>query len=235
METSLLIAALSMGFIGSFHCAGMCGPLVLLLPFQWLEGWRKYLGMALYHLGRITVYAALGAVLYSFKSFFKPSWQQDVSIVLGCLLMIAGLLSIAGKQTLTQHFPWVNFVRRKIGIVFGKPQAGYLLAAGMLNGMLPCGLVYMALSLAITGSSIGVSIATMYAFGLGTVPMLSVIIALKGRTTIFRKPIIQRLVPIAMFVCGGLCLLRGMNLGIPYLSPQMVVEEQGVKSNCCHH
>ena len=79
MDTLTYSMALVMGFTGSLHCAGMCGPIVWVMPFQQFAGPRKMLALALYHLGRISVYAALALVLFSFRGLFRPAVQQYIS------------------------------------------------------------------------------------------------------------------------------------------------------------
>ena len=229
-----LYAALSMGFLGSLHCAGMCGPIMLILPFQFLKGWKKIAGISLYHLGRISVYATMGLILHSFKSLFQPHYQQYISIILGASLLIMGILSFLSNGSRQLKLPWMDFVKRQSGKVLGRPELHLLLAAGILNGLLPCGLVYMALSMATTASTPQAAMLTMYAFGFGTMPMLIAIIVLKGKIAAFRMQSIRRFVPVIMLLFGVLFMLRGMNLGIPYLSPQVSMDHHVVKSCCCH-
>jgi len=229
-----LYAALSMGFLGSLHCAGMCGPIMLILPFQFLNGWKKVAGIGLYHLGRISVYALMGLVLHSFKSLFLPQWQQYISIALGVSLLLLGIFSFLNNGSRQIKMPWLDFVKRQSGKVLGRPELHLLLAGGILNGLLPCGLVYMALSLATSAATPQAAMLTMYAFGLGTMPMLIAIIVLKGKISMLRMQSIRRFVPVIMLLFGVLFMLRGMNLGIPYLSPQVSMDHHVVKSCCCH-
>ena len=234
MNAIMLIAALSMGFFGSLHCAGMCGPIMLILPFRFLKGWRKIAAIKLYHFGRISVYAAMGFVLHSFRHLFQPQWQRYISVGLGSLLLVVAVLSFTSGNNIQLRLPWLNFVKRQSSRFIGRPDLGALTIAGMLNGLLPCGLVYMALSLAATAPSGGSAVLVMYAFGLGTVPMLLAVTLLKGRLRFLQQASLRSAVPVIMLFFGGLFILRGMNLGIPWLSPQVVVTQHTVKSSCCH-
>lgn len=234
MITVLLFTALSMGFLGSLHCAGMCGPIMLILPFQQLSGWKKVAGITVYHFGRITVYALMGLLLHSFKELFHPSWQQYISMGLGVLLLCFGGFSFFMSADKAIRMPWLNFVKKRLAKVMGNPAPEALAIAGVLNGLLPCGLVYMALALAATAPSSMAAMAAMYAFGAGTLPMLVSIILLKQKVPLGILNKVRSFVPIMIFVFGGLFLLRGMNLGIPYLSPQVSIANQVIKSNCCH-
>src|SRR5690606_36986572 len=106
--------------------------------------------------------------------------------------------------------------------------------SGVLNGLLPCGLVYMALSASTVAATPLQTVMLMYAFGLGTVPMLVTLTVLRNKASFVRNLSARKLVPVAMFVFGALFMVRGMNLGIPYLSPKITVEKNEVKASCCH-
>ncbi|PZF71346.1 sulfite exporter TauE/SafE family protein [Taibaiella soli] len=234
MMTALLMSFL-MGLTGSLHCAGMCGPIMWVMPFQSLQGGKKLAGVLLYHLSRITVYVLLALVLYSFRSFFHPQWQQYVSVALGGLLLLMGVFYFLPNSALRVKLPWTKWVQHKLGAIIGNPKLSTLAAAGFLNGLLPCGLVYMALSAALTAQTAANAAALIFVFGLGTMPMLLTLIFLRNRFTALRNLSLRKMVPVLMFVFGSLFVLRGMNLGIPYLSPKVVVEHQQIKSCCCHH
>jgi sulfite exporter TauE/SafE len=224
--------ALLMGIAGSLHCAGMCGPIVLVMPFQALNGFRKWIGITIYHLGRISVYALLGLILHSFTSVFQPQWQQYISVVLGGLLLVAGALSFFSARFKIK-LPWTGFITGQLGRFMGSPRLSGLFLTGALNGLLPCGLVYMALSMAVTAEAAWHSMALMFAFGLGTTPMLLALTVLKMRVSQL-LPAFRRLVPVVVFCFGCLLLLRGLDLGIPWLSPEVEMEHQTVKASCCH-
>ena len=233
MNISIAIMALLMGFTGSLHCAGMCGPIVWIMPFQLFTGIKKYLAIALYHIGRISVYALLALTLHSFRSLFDPKIQQGISIALGVVLLATGIISFFPGHFRQMKLPWAEFVKKQLGHVIGKPGLGAIAAAGMLNGLLPCGLVYMALSASMTLNSSAGVVGLIYLFGLGTLPMLVSITLLKTKVQFLRGGQIKKLVPIVVFSFGCLFVLRGMNLGIPYLSPKVVVAQNGIHS-CCH-
>ena len=233
MNTSTLIMALLMGFTGSLHCAGMCGPIVWIMPFQLFSGIRKALAIALYHAGRISVYALLAIVLHSFRDLFDPKLQQYISIVLGSILLLGGIASFfSGRMQV--KLPWGEFVKKQLGNVIGKPGLGAITAAGILNGMLPCGLVYMALSASMTQPTATQAAGLIYIFGIGTLPMLVSITLLKNKVQFLRGGHLKKLVPIVVFSFGCLFVLRGMNLGIPYLSPKVAISQHGLHSCCCH-
>ncbi len=235
MSTLTFTMAFLMGFTGSLHCAGMCGPILMIMPFQAFEGAKRALAMALYHFGRISVYASLALVLHSFRSLFDPKLQQYLSIGLGGVLLILGILSFVPNHLLKIKAPWTEMVKRQLGNIVGRPGLGAITISGMLNGLLPCGLVYMALSASMTASTSLQTILLIYSFGLGTVPMLIGISMLRSKLSFLRSNNVRKLVPVMVFAFGFLFVLRGMNLGIPYLSPKVEVAEHEVRSCCSKH
>jgi sulfite exporter TauE/SafE len=226
--------ALLMGLTGSLHCAGMCGPIIWVMPFGMMNGIKKWLGIALYHLARISVYALMGFVLHSFKSLFQPQWQQYISIALGVILLTVGFLSFVPNNKLSISLPWAGFVKKQLGRFIGNPNLFSLFMAGLLNGLLPCGLEYMALSSTVVAPTATQAVVLMYVFGLGTIPMMVAITIFKHQSGILRMPNIKKLVPVTLLFFGSILVVRGMNLGIPYLSPKVSVEHNTVKASCCH-
>lgn len=234
METAAVLMAFLMGFTGSLHCAGMCGPIIWIMPFHAFKGAKKVIAIALYHLGRISVYALMAVLLYSFKELFNPRLQQYISILSGVILLIAGLISFVPSHNFKFNLPWSNPVKNSLAKVIGNPQLGAITAAGILNGMLPCGLVYMALSATIAMPTVTGAALLMYVFGIGTLPMLVGITLLKSRMSFTKGVNIKRFAPAIVFSFGLLFVLRGLNLGIPYLSPKVEVTAKEVKASCCH-
>jgi uncharacterized protein len=226
--------AFIMGLTMSLHCAGMCGPIVWIMPFQHFRGFRKAIAIAGYHLGRMSAYATLALALYSFRSIFSPSIQSNISIAMGCLLLAMGIISFLPAGKLSVNLPWADAVKKNLGRFVAKPSPAALTVAGFLNGLLPCGLVYVALSASLAAQSYLQAAAAMYCFGAGTVPMLVAVTVLKGRMSVLRLPAFRNFVPVAMLLFGSVFVLRGMNLGIPYLSPKIEVTQTGVKACCCH-
>lgn len=233
MNSLTLSMAFLMGLTGSLHCAGMCGPIIWIMPFNNMVGLRKWLSVFLYHFGRVTVYALMALVLHSFKSLFHPQWQQTISIVLGSVFLLAGIVSFIPGSKLKIALPWMEIVKRQLGKYIGNPALPAIFTSGMLNGLLPCGMVYMALSATVSAGNAVSAMGLMYAFGFGTMPMLISITILKRRFSVLNIHF-AKLVPVTLFVFGSLFVMRGMNLGIPYLSPKVVVEHNEVKASCCH-
>jgi uncharacterized protein len=233
MENLSLTIALLMGLTGSLHCAGMCGPILLVMPFHLLEGAMRWWGIAVYHIGRVSTYVALGLVLYSFRSLFNPSVQHYVSSTMGLLLLLAGIYAFVPRSGIRFSPPWTVFVQNKLRLFIGSPKLTSLFVMGVLNGLLPCGLVYLALSAAVNSGSTAKLVAFMYCFGIGTMPMHIALVMFKNRVLRFNIQI-KKIAPVVIICLGGILVVRGMNLGIPYLSPKIEITQHGIKGSCCH-
>lgn len=225
------IAAFLLGLVGSLHCAGMCGPLALALPAAGRTRVTYLLGRLAYNLGRVVTYAAMGLVFGLVgKTLLLAGVQRWVSIFLG----VALLVGLFGSRRLGRWLPITRLVeglKQRMGALLRRRSLGSLAVLGLLNGLLPCGLVYVACAgAAATGSVLG-GIEYMVVFGLGTVPML-LAISLSGAlvpTTVRLK--LRRAIPVAVGLVGVLLILRGLSLGIPYVSPDL--STAGGKA-CCH-
>jgi len=229
------LAALLMGLTGSLHCAGMCGPIMLFMPFHHFKGAKKVAGVLLYHVSRVAVYAGMAVVLFSFRDLFAPRVQQVISITLGSILLVAGILSfIPGNKRLHLNLPWSQFVTKRLGQFISSPGLSSIALSGMLNGLLPCGLVYMALSASLAMHTAAQAALFTSVFGLGTMPVLFSIVIFRSRLMTGRGTMLRRLTPVIVFSFGCLFLLRGMNLGIPYLSPKVQMSNGQVHACCCH-
>jgi sulfite exporter TauE/SafE len=204
------------------------------MPFQKLRGAEKLAAVLLYHFGRILVYGLLGVIIFSFKSFFNPQIQQALSITMGLVLFTAGILTLLPSSRIAINLPWKTFLIKQLGKFVASPGYLPLFMVGVLNGMLPCGLVYMALSGAVLASSSIDALMIMVGFGLGTMPVLVVITLLKQKISFLNRTQIRKFVPFVMIVFGCLFVIRGLNLGIPYLSPKAVIEHSELTFSSCH-
>jgi len=217
----LFTTAFIIGLSGSFHCIGMCGPLALALPFKYNTFAANLLAKFLYNLGRITTYSFLGIIIGLLGlQVMLSGYQQSISIGLGILLFIFGIIYLFKAQVLSNNL-FINFLKKSLGRFLQKKQIHTLFIIGLLNGLLPCGLVYIALSGAILTDSPLEGGLYMLGFGLGTLPaMLSISLANKI-IPIKSRNFIKRLTPYFIFLFALLLILRGLNLNIPLLSPKM--------------
>jgi len=221
--------AIALGLIGSLHCAAMCGPLQLALPILPGGAGRVVLGRFIYQLGRVATYALLGVAggLVG-KSIFLAGFQSGLSIALG----VAVLAGFVVSKRVAVSAPVVRLVGKlKIAMSAQLRQRSFrsLALLGMLNGLLPCGLVYVALAGAVARGTILSGVGYMAAFGLGTMPMM-LALSLSGK--LFPSALrlkLNRAIPYAVCLLAGLLILRGMSLGIPYVSPDLASATPG----CC--
>ncbi len=233
----MLLTALMIGLVGSVHCAGMCGPIVLALP----SGGKRnvfLLNRLIYNIGRILTYALLGLFFGLIgQGLSIAGFQRSVSIISGILILLFVFFPGFGIfQIRLDHYTtrFIQTLKNRLRILFKRRTYSSQFAIGILNGFLPCGLVYLAIAGALTGGSIIKGASYMAVFGLGTLPMLMAI-AFGGKIITFslRKKL-TTLIPAFMVVLGLLFILRGMNLGIPYISP--MIQDHGIvdHSVICH-
>ena len=232
-----LLAALTLGFLGSFHCVGMCGPIALALPVDHSHPAKRILGTLSYNLGRIITYGAMGALFGLLgKGFVMAGYQQWLSIGLGVAILVGVLWpkSFSTSTPLLQPlYKVVAIIKQTLGGLFRKKSMESLLFIGLLNGLLPCGLVYMGVAGAIATGSPMQGALFMMAFGLGTAPAMLSVTLLSGSITLQWRNNIRKAVPVVVSTMAILLILRGLNLGIPYISPEMS-KTDCTKHTCCH-
>lgn len=220
---SILISAFVLGIMGSFHCAGMCGPIAIALPLHGNSVGGKIFGGALYNLGRTITYGIMGALFGLLgQGVAMIGFQQKISIIMGALMIISVLFPRLFKNQYSMSKSWFSVVgklKSSIGLMFSIRSYPSLFFIGMLNGLLPCGLVYMAIAGAIGTGSVGLGTLYMILFGLGTIPMLLGISLAGNLLSLTVRNRINKLIPIMVVVVGIFFILRGLSLGIPYLSP----------------
>ena len=217
----MLWTAFLLGLAGSLHCAGMCGPLALALPATGTGTVGYVTGRLAYNLGRLATYSLLGVVFGLLgKSLALIGVQRWLSLGAGCVIL-AGLLLSTRTGLGTPMVKAVGWLKSGFGALLRRRTLGSLGLMGLLNGLLPCGLVYAACAGAAATGSLGWGAAYMALFGLGTVPLM-LGIGLSGKALpIALRFKLQQLAPLSLAVVGALLVLRGLALGIPYLSPDL--------------
>jgi hypothetical protein len=216
-----LWTAFLLGLVGSLHCAGMCGPLALALPATGNTRASFLLGRAAYNSGRVLTYCGLGAVFgLAGQTLALAGFQRWLSLTAGAAILV-GLFASSRLSFNTPLVRAVTALKSALGTLLRQRTFASTFALGLLNGLLPCGLVYTACAGAIVAGGFVAGLEYMAAFGLGTVPML-LAIGLAGHTLQFALRFkLQRLVPISVALVAVLLILRGLSLGIPYLSPDL--------------
>lgn len=224
--------AFTLGLLSSLHCIGMCGPISLALPI----GKQSYIGksitLLIYNFGRVVTYATLGLLISIFGKYLSPSYfQQDFSKFIGNAVIITSMLFILKPKLLVQDNYFFKIVKRELTRLFQRRSFPVYFLIGLFNGLLPCAMVYMAIGTAITLENKFSSILFMSAFGFGTLPAM-MLIGFGGGVWLNKlKSKISRVVPFIAIAYGFMLILRGMDLGIPYLSPKLN-HSQNENINC---
>jgi len=224
----MLWSALIFGLLGSFHCVGMCGPIAFMLPVDRSNSIKKVTQILTYHFGRLLAYSLIGLFFGLVgKSLYIFGIQQQLSIVIGVLMII---IVIIPAQTFNKYnfskpiYKVISKVKSALGSALKMKTADTFLTIGFLNGFLPCGLVYMAVFASLTMPNTFQGILYMVLFGLGTIPLMTTAIYLGKFLNTSIKQRIQKAIPVFVVFIGLLFILRGLGLGIPYLSPAPVIE-----------
>lgn len=242
----VFLSALSLGLLGSFHCIGMCGPIALAIPLNTKSWLTRAVGALIYNIARAITYAIMGLVFGLLgRGIAMGGFQQWISIIMGSIM----ILSVISPQIFKNRFKsknnlfsLVGRIKSSLGKLFAKRSFSALFFIGLLNGLLPCGLVYFALAGALATGSAYNGALFMFAFGLGTLPMLFAVSILGNLITLELRKKITRLIPYTIVFVGVLFILRGLTLGIPYLSPsekklsipEQKLENAEINNACCH-
>jgi sulfite exporter TauE/SafE len=216
--------AFFIGLFGSVHCIGMCGPLALSLPFFQQRWWLIVTDKMLYNLGRMITYSFLGLMIGLIgKQLWLLGLQQGVSLISGGFIILAGIISILKIRLNNSRIlsPLLAPVNQLLNYAL-QHKAGHLIV-GLLNGFLPCGFVYLALVGAINTESPFTAAAYMFWFGAGTFPLMLLATVSAGFVGPAIRRRINKAMPYLMVFLGVWFILRGLNLDIPYLSPQKQV------------
>lgn len=232
----MFFTAFAIGALGSFHCIGMCGPIALSVPMGGKHGLIGVLRALAYNLGRISTYAILGLVVGLLgQRIAIGGYQQALSIAVGVLILAFLILpkTITKKLDPTSTFARI-FLKLKNTFrgLFQSKNAFGPLVLGLINGLLPCGLVYVGLAGALALGDPISSAEFMAAFGLGTIPVMISIIFLGDLISLQWRANIRKLMPVMFAIMGALFILRGLNLGIPYISPNMEMTAVGGVPQC---
>lgn len=231
----MIFSGFIIGLLGSLHCIGMCSPIALALPIVGNSRIQLVTSRLLYNFGRILTYAFFGLIFGVIGDRIQLfGLQQIVSIILGSLIILRLIIPQKYsfiKITIIQTV--VGRLKQEFSRMFGKNSMRSLFIIGLLNGFLPCGFVYVGIAGAIATGDAFQGAGFMTLFGLGTLPIMfaaslfSSVLSIKARLN-FRKAI-----PVFSFIIGILFIMRGLNLGIPYVSPKMVPHQTQTEIDCC--
>lgn len=215
---NIIVTAFSLGFLGSVHCAGMCGSLMI-YNFSQLKNYEFGIKFFIYHLFRIMAYVLLG-VMFGQLGFIGQllGLQKIVSLLSGIILIyIAFTYFFPISIKVLNDWNVYAFINELFNI---SSSSYYRYAiAGFANGLLPCGLSFIAIVFSVTTYSMVYGAAFMLAFGLGNIPALLAVSVLSQKLQ-FNKNWFKFTMPALSLIIGVLLILRSMNLGIPYISPE---------------
>jgi uncharacterized protein len=209
----MLYLAFTLGLMSSLHCVGMCGPIALALPVHHRSNFGKLLGILIYNAGRTFTYTVLGLLFGLVGSAFDfGGIQRGLSIGTGIILLGTVAYSSHWIDQLSAPLPLqkgVQWVKKRLGLLLSRRSFPALLVLGTLNGLLPCGLVYMALISSIAMGNPWEGGLFMALFGAGTVPAMSAVAFVKTFiSTKFRNQA-RRLMPAFVAVVAILLIVRG--------------------------
>lgn len=232
----MVYTAFFFGLISSLHCIGMCGPIAMMLPVDINNPTKKVIQITTYHLGRLTAYATIGLLFGLLgKGFFLAGIQQKIAIFIGIAMIAVVLIpeKSFNKYNFSKPvFKIISKIKTALGSQFKNKSYKSLFMIGLLNGFLPCGMVYVALFGAIAMQSASLGILYMVLFGLGTIPLMSSVVYLHSFFSVSVRNKIQKAIPYAAIIIGILFILRGLGLGIPYISPSNMSLFVQANPNC---
>jgi sulfite exporter TauE/SafE len=244
----ILAAFLVLGFVTSAHCVGMCGPIVIALPLKDTSTGSRILSSVLYNLGRTLTYGILGLFFGLIGQGLElAGFQKIVSITMGSLMIISVIFPALFKKNFSTEkglFGIVNKIKSGLGRRFSVKSYGSLFTIGILNGLLPCGPVYIAVFMAIATNNAIIGAIGMIIFGLGTIPALLTLSIISNTIGTRIKKMVTKIIPYIIILLGILFILRGLGLGIKYISPKdsLLKPHQKVemmkdcteKNDCCN-
>ena len=232
----MILSAIILGLMGSLHCVGMCGPIAFMLPVDRTNNFKKISQIFIFHFGRLMAYSIMG-ILFGFigKGLYVFGIQQKLSIIIGVLMIVVILIPYKtfNKYNFSKPlYMLISIIKNRLGKALKKKTADTFLTIGFLNGFLPCGLVYMALFGAIAMANPLEGGLYMMLFGAGTIPLMTTAIYFGGFLKGAAKQKIQRLIPVFVVFTGLLFIIRGLGLGIPYVSPKPIAEVAATAIDC---
>jgi len=231
-----IAAGFVIGLMGSIHCIGMCGPLALGVVGLESNPKKKLHAALQYNFGRAASYTAMGALLGLIgKQFSLAGFQQYLSIVCGILILLIFLYPYLIKNRISFLQGWNQKIQGLLSAQYTKKQSPFFhFELGLINAWLPCGLVYLALATALASGNFIASSTIMFLFGLGTIPLMLSLQLLGNYINLQWRQKLTKAIPVFILLSSSLLILRGMNLGIPMISPMVETSGTCIK-HCCKH
>jgi sulfite exporter TauE/SafE len=235
MLWQFIITGFALGITSSLHCVGMCGPLMFALPVQHTSTTKRIVAILLYQVGRVISYSALGFVLgLAGRKIYLAGFQQWFSIGMGILILLLIIQYWIFRKGIQAGFLngfYIAVQRIMIRVLRAKGIFSFLLF-GIANGFLPCGMVYIAVAGALAATEVYQSVSFMTSFGLGTLPAMMTVAFSRQFFSLRARNSFRKIVPILVSMMAILLILRGMNLGIPFISP--ILQPPSSSAVSCH-
>ncbi len=186
-----------------------------------------------YHAGRFMAYGVIGLLLGLLSLTINIMvWQKIASISIGILLM--ALYTFSGIRVAIENYYYKSFLVKKARQVLNQPVNPYLrfYTSGMINGLLPCGLTYIAAAGAIVAGSFGGGFSYMLLFGLGTLPALIAVQAGQGLLKKLNPRLIPNLTSVLAISAGAILILRGVFMHRPDMNQLVLDQAMNVVKMC---
>ncbi|MCF6365574.1 MAG: sulfite exporter TauE/SafE family protein [Bacteroidales bacterium] len=223
MDFQIIGSAFFFGLVTGIHCMGMCGPIAISLPLKETSNFSRISSSVLYNTGRSVTYAVMGMIFgFLGQSFVMAGFQKWVSIVMGTIMILYVIFPLFFKTKLSVEnfeYQYTGALRNKLSKLLGKRSYSSLFIIGILNGLLPCGPVYAALAGAIATGSVIYGTVFMFLFGLGTIPVMLTLSLIGNKISNKLRTKLAKLIPATIIILGILFILRGLGLGIMFVSP----------------
>jgi sulfite exporter TauE/SafE len=198
----------------------MCGPIALAIPGQDNSPMGMGMRSLSYNLGRTLTYTILGLIFGLLGASVRlAGFQSVLSMVSGILMLLFAFFTLDFEKRIFQ-IPFLTrfygFIQIHLGRLLKQRGIQGAMGIGLLNGFLPCGLVYAAIFGAISTGNIWQGGAYMALFGLGTIPlMFSIAYAGQWMHVSWRNRL-RQVVPYFLTIVGVLLIARGLNFDLPY-------------------
>lgn len=218
----MFTSAFVFGLLSSLHCVGMCGPIAFALPVHNGTVAQKWSKIMVYHLGRLTTYGTIGLVFGLFgRAFVLAGLQQSLSIVAGVILILIAIFQkkILNKLEQNNGIKVLNLFKNAYQNLAKSKSVFNFFSLGLLNGLLPCGTLYIALIGAVALGTAWQGALYLFVFGLGTLPLMLVLMGVNLVSKTRFRSLFNTAVPVMLLVLGVLFIFRGLGLGIAFLSP----------------
>lgn len=224
-------SAFIIGLFGSLHCIGMCGPIAMALP---IPRESRIFGAVFYNLGRTLTYMFLGLILGSIGYAVQLSgYQHILSIFIGVLILLYLIIPRFIKKYQSHYYNslWMRWVKNKIGFFFKKKTMPATFMVGILNGFLPCGLIYAAIAGSLVTATYLEGALYMSIFSLGTMPMMffAFLIPMIKQSSKFK---LQKVIPVFMACLALLFIYRGVAIELPLIDPMLESAGFGKITTC---